>query len=164
MTKYNGIATCEDSREDSAYKAIPNDRNIKWVITSPPYYGMRTYIPDQWLRLWFLGGKPKVDYSNEDQLPHQSPDTFSSELKKVWYKIAKISENGARLVIRFGGINYRKADPKEIIKDSLSKSGWKIMTILGAGSASRGKRQAEHFSKSITSAQEEFDVWAYKQI
>jgi len=31
-------------------------RLFSWVITSPPYFGMRTYRPDQWLRNWFLGG------------------------------------------------------------------------------------------------------------
>ena len=41
-----------DSRISSGYPDI----KIGLVITSPPYYGMRTYIPDQWLRSWFLGG------------------------------------------------------------------------------------------------------------
>ena len=26
-------------------------RRFHWVITSPPYYGMRTYGPDQWLEI-----------------------------------------------------------------------------------------------------------------
>lgn len=30
------------------------ERRFTWVITSPPYFGMRTYRPDQWLRNWFL--------------------------------------------------------------------------------------------------------------
>src|SRR5262249_34411512 len=31
----------------------PRRRRFRWVITSPPYYGMRSYFPDQWLRNWF---------------------------------------------------------------------------------------------------------------
>ena len=33
-------------------------RRFTRVITSPPYLGMRTYLPDQWLRYWALGGEP----------------------------------------------------------------------------------------------------------
>lgn len=29
--------------------------------TSPTYYGMRTYVKDLWLRMWFLGGAEEVD-------------------------------------------------------------------------------------------------------
>jgi hypothetical protein len=45
-----------------------------WVITSPPYYGMRTYFSDHWLRNWFVGGPSDVDYRADDQLSHQSED------------------------------------------------------------------------------------------
>jgi hypothetical protein len=33
------------------------------IVTSPPYYGMRTYVSDQWLRAWFLRGPPQVPYA-----------------------------------------------------------------------------------------------------
>ncbi|MFW5955411.1 MAG: DNA methyltransferase, partial [Rhodothermales bacterium] len=35
---------------------------VDTVVTSPPYWQMRTYKPDQWLRLWFLGGPEDVEY------------------------------------------------------------------------------------------------------
>ena len=38
---------------------------FSWVITLPPYYGMRTYFPDHWLRNWFVGGPSHVDYRAE---------------------------------------------------------------------------------------------------
>ena len=41
------------------------------VITSPPYYGMRTYVADQWLRNWFVGGPPEVPYGTKGQLARQ---------------------------------------------------------------------------------------------
>jgi DNA methylase len=43
-----------DSR---AFSLPPKQRLFRWVITSPPYHGMRSYFPDQWLRDWFLGGR-----------------------------------------------------------------------------------------------------------
>ncbi len=34
-------------------------RNIKLLLTSPPYFGITNYYYDQWLRLWLLGGQPR---------------------------------------------------------------------------------------------------------
>ena len=48
-----------DSRTTDFFKL---GRTFSRVITSPPYYGMRTYVPDQWLRYWFLGGPATVEY------------------------------------------------------------------------------------------------------
>jgi hypothetical protein len=133
---------------------------IRWVITSPPYYGMRTYLPDQWLRLWFLGGPTAVDYASRGQLNHSSPTQFASELRQVWQNVRTICAPDARMVIRFGGINDRNADPFEIISNSLSDSGWYVEGVTPAGSASKGRRQAIHFLSSQKKAIEEIDVWA----
>jgi hypothetical protein len=159
---YFGYAILGDSREKSIFDKICKKNIIKWVITSPPYYGMRTYIPDQWLRQWFLGGSTHVKYSNKNQLTHNSPEEFAKNLRKVWRNISIVASDAARLIIRFGGINDRKADPLKIIKSSLCYSGWKIQMILPAGTASKGKRQADHFSKYLSSAKDEFDIWALK--
>ena len=46
-----------DSRERMSYpRCTCAEYRPAWVVTSPPYYGLRTYGPDQWLRQWFLGG------------------------------------------------------------------------------------------------------------
>ncbi len=34
---------------------MTDDEDVDMIITSLPYYSMRTYLPDQWIRLWFLG-------------------------------------------------------------------------------------------------------------
>jgi hypothetical protein len=51
-----GIVCLADSRDAAAF-APAGDAEPRWIITSPPHYGMRTYLPDQWLRNWFLGGE-----------------------------------------------------------------------------------------------------------
>ena len=158
-TAITGLILSGDSREKSVYSQIPAESKINWVITSPPYYGMRTYIPDQWLRLWFLGGPPYVDYSTEEQLSHSSQDAFISQLHVVWKNIHAISVPNARLVIRFGAINDRKVDSISLLKESLKDSGWDITKIETAGVASKGRRQALHFSHSQKGAIEEHDVW-----
>jgi len=118
-----------------------------WTITSPPYYGMRTYIPDQWLRNWFLGGPATVAYEFSGQLSHKSPETFSKELASVWSRIAEASMPGARLVIRFGGLRDRRASPRELLLESLRLSGrWRLQTIVHAGVPTRASRQASQFS------------------
>ena len=45
----DGIVIKSDSRKSSTFECIQGS-DVSWVITSPPYYGLRTYIPDQWLR------------------------------------------------------------------------------------------------------------------
>jgi hypothetical protein len=150
-----------DSRLAPSFQSVaPNGFN--WVITSPPYYGMRTYVPDQWLRNWFLGGPGVVDYKIENQLSHKSPDEFSADLKKVWQNAAAASCENATLIVRFGGISDRKADPLKLIKQSIEGSGWRTVTVQHAGNARAGKRQADAFLRDKTRPVAEYDLWARK--
>jgi len=152
-----GMMTAGDSQLESAFEAV--QKKPAWIITSPPYYGMRTYLPDQWLRNWFLGGPPRVDYSAEGQLPHLSQKDFTAGLKKVWTNCAAVAQPGCRLVIRFGAINDRKLDARELLKASLAQTPWSILTCHDAGSASHGKRQADAFVPTAAPIQE-CDLWA----
>jgi hypothetical protein len=121
---------------------------------------MKTYLPDQWLRSWFLGGPAQVNYSTESQISHASPETFSSQLREVWSNVGTVCVPGARMVIRFGAINDRKVDALQLLKQSLQNSGWDVASVHPAGSAARGRRQALHFSPSDKGAIGEYDVWA----
>ena len=150
-----------DSRNPSLFSKKLKGELFDWVVTSPPYYGLRTYRPDQWLRLWFLGGEDTVDYSQHEQIIHSSPEDFAMQLSQVWRNCASVSKSGARMVIRFGRIPDRNADPVEILGASLSNTGWRIQTRCNAGSASVGKRQASHFGIRSRAFQE-FDLWAVK--
>jgi hypothetical protein len=157
-----GTVQLADSREASALRPETPGTRFDWVITSPPYYGMRTYIPDQWLRNWFVGGPDVVDYSSRDQVVHSSPEDFSADLRQVWCNVESVSADDAKMVIRFGGIADRRANPLNVIKNSLAKSGWRITTIKEAGSATEGKRQADTFLRSKSQSMVEYDVWATK--
>lgn len=148
-----------DSRDEQSFSASAHSE-FAWIITSPPYYGMRTYIPDQWLRNWFLGGPDVVSYSADGQLVHSSPADYVSELRQVWQNSAKVCRDGARLVIRFGGIRDRRADPLDLVKQSLEEPDWTIQTIRQAGLATKGKRQADSFLRKRSSPMMEYDVWA----
>ena len=147
-----------DSRDKTAF---PQSRGqqFDWVITSPPYYGMRTYLPDQWLRLWLLGGPETVDYSQSGQLSHATPESFVSDLRRVWTNCASTSRPGARLVVRFGSFPTCRLDPTELLSASLKDTGWRIQTRRDAGPATAGRRQAEHFGVTSVPSRE-FDLWA----
>jgi hypothetical protein len=148
-----------DSRDPQTF-ALLAKRRARWIITSPPYYGMRTYIPDQWLRYWFIGGPSQVDYSNESQLSHQSPTCFTDQLWLVWKNLASVATDDASLIVRFGGIADRKADPLDILRRSFEGSPWVLRTVRSAGSADSGRRQAIHFGTTSHAPKTEYDVWA----
>jgi DNA methylase len=157
-----GVGILGDSRNVATYDDISSG-SIKWIITSPPFYGLRTYIPDQWLRNWFVGGPSEVEYSNGHQLEHSNPERFAAQLRSVWTNVAGVSSPDARLVVRFGGISDRSANPIEILKASFYGSPWRLDTIKPAGSADLGKRQAEHFGRVRGVARPEHDAWVRLQ-
>lgn len=153
----SGTVVLGDSRMLNSY---PNQR-YSLIVTSPPYYGMRTYIPDQWIRNWFLGGPSEVAYKPPaSEMSHQSPVAFGEQLRQVWLNVAQRSTSCALLVIRFGGINDRKRDPLQIVKGSLAGTPWRITTVRAAGTADEGRRQAEQFGTHQRRPMTEFDIYA----
>lgn len=155
-----GVARLGDSRNSDSLAPHMQGQKYSWIVTSPPYYGMKTYIPDQWLRNWFVGGDSVVQYESPAQLLHGGPDIFANDLNAVWRNTASVAKDDARLVIRFGGISDRRADPVQLIKSSLHGSGWKITCIRNAGLATEGKRQADSFLRKKSVPVVEVDVWA----
>lgn len=160
LPKAIGEVRLGDSRVRLMFESLGPCRRFDWVITSPPYYGMRTYIQDQWLRNWFLGGPEEVDYATTGQLEHSSPEAYVRQLRKVWQNAASVCRSNARMVIRFGGIRDRDVEPLDLIKLSLGDSGWRILAVHQAGTASRGRRQAESFLAESSNPVSEYDVWA----
>jgi hypothetical protein len=133
---------CLDARKASSFGKI-NGPIV--VVTSPPYYGMRTYVQDQWLRMWFLGGDEEIDYSNHNQLCHGGHERFIEDLSKVWGIIGRRAQNEAHLYVRFGSIPSAKSDARKILKDSLEAAGsWKLISVRNAQTSHVGKRQADY--------------------
>lgn len=138
------------------------DKRIKWVITSPPYYGMRSYIPDQWLRYWFVGGPSTVTYGKENFIQHTSVDQFINDLKDVWRNVALMCSRGANLIIRFGSLPSNEKDSTTLLTESLIKAecGWVISSIVPAGNARKGQRQSDQFLQELSTPCEEIDLCA----
>ncbi len=131
-----------------------------WVVTSPPYYGMRTYVPDQWLRFWFLGGPPTVSYEYEGQVGGGDLDCFVRGLREVWQNVARACRPGARLVVRFGALPSCGSNPEELLRETLRGTPWEVVEVLPAGSAGMGRRQAHQFRAEIRGAVREVDLVA----
>ena len=148
--------------------ALADSRSFDWqvlnqpidlAITSPPYWRMKTYGADQWLRLWWLGAEPRVDYSVEDQLSHNTQAQFARDLTAVWKRLRRACNATSRLVIRFGIIPSAPVDAYALLSQSLDDSGWRIDSCIDAGSARSGKRQCEHFTRGESNPAREFDAW-----
>jgi len=144
-----------------AHRLLSRERRFSWVITSPPYFGMRTYRPDQWLRNWLLGAEPEVDYGEEGQLAHHA-DKFADELAAVWRAVARRCQDGARLIVRFGYLPSIPVDARDMLRSSLTKAGagWRITRWVDAGSSSNGKRQSQQFGCCTADAACEMDAYA----
>ena len=159
-TPAEGRVVLGDSRKGDRFAMITS--KVSWIITSPPYYGMSTYMPDQWLRNWFVGGPPKVNYSGARQVRHSSQSDFAEDLRKVWVNCNQVSNAGCRMVIRFGAINDRSVDALAVLKRSLANTSWRITKSRDAGTALSGRRQADYFV-SAGDAISEYDVWTIRE-
>jgi len=143
---------CRDARQATSYRGLSG---ATITITSPPYYGMRTYVQDQWLRMWFLGGTEQIDYENHDQLNHGGHDRFIADLSKVWKNIHKQSSDESHLYVRFGTIPSAKSDAKHILRASLEEAGnWKLISVRNAKTSDSGKRQADQMGRESDPASE----------
>jgi len=148
-----------DSSKKSAFRNAP--RRIDVVVTSPPYYGMRTYVQDQWLRNWFLGGSPSVDYSPGEAIPSSSPADFAEALGHTWSNLAVRTRDELHLYVRFGAIPSRAVDAEELLLNSLESSGikWRVVSVRNARNADAGKRQMRHM-QCESKAVDELDLHA----
>jgi hypothetical protein len=147
-----------DAQSEDLFQSVSTAPSI--VITSPPYYGMRTYVQDQWLRNWFLGGPDSIDYSAGPQLDHGGQQSFAASLGKVWRNIANraASSESLHMYVRFGIIPSASVDAKRLFRASLEESGapWRLVSTRAAESADAGKRQADQM-KAESAAAVEFD-------
>lgn len=160
-----GVVVQGDSRSPTLFQALQERLPpFRWVITSPPYYGMRFYLSDQWLRYWFLGGPDWVEYRTEGQMGSQPLEAYLQQLGRVWRLVATVCSPGARLVVRFGSIpSLTRGEPAELVCASLryAADAWRVVSVQGAGRPPHQRRQAEQFVRPGRGP-EEVDVVAVR--
>jgi hypothetical protein len=131
-----------DSRLSASLPGRKQDFSV--VVTSPPYFGMCTYVQDQWLRNWFIGGSATIDYARSEQLSHAGKTAFAESLGEVWRNMARTRASKLDMYVRFGTISCAKADAKELMAQSLESSGvkWRCVSTRAVSTVAAGRRQA----------------------
>jgi DNA methylase len=138
-------------RQGDARLVLPKlRRKFDWVVTSPPYFGMYTYASDQWLRSWFLGGRPAVGYDASQQISQGGIAGFTAGLATVWKWTAARCHAGAVMGVRFGALPSARVDPEQLLRKSLDQAdaGWKIREVHDAGMPKSQARQAAQFKRA----------------
>ncbi len=135
-----GVALHMDMRDiPRAAKRLPGP--IKTVITSPPYLDVTRFEEDQWLRLWFLGGPPRLAYgrvSKDDR--HTSQEGYWGLITDFWRVLGQVLERNSNVVIRIGAV---RAQPDQLARGLLGSavaSGRKVQLVSHTVSEIR-KRQ-----------------------
>jgi DNA methylase len=90
------------------------------VITSPPYLDTTNYREDQWLRLWFLGGKAISSHRRQDAR-HTNQQNYWAFLEEAWQGLATLLAAEARLVIRIGGRRLDKNETLAHLRETLTR-------------------------------------------
>ncbi len=119
---------------------------IRCVITSPPYFDVTNFEEDQWLRLWFLGGKPSVDsgrFSRDDR--HSDADAYWKFIADMWRVFGRILGPKAWILIRLGTTRIQPGDLSRMLSASASFSGRKTELLSEEVSKIR-RRQTNSFS------------------
>jgi hypothetical protein len=81
---------------------------------------------------------------------------------RVWTNVASHATKDARLIIRYGGIHDRDAEPMDVLKKSLADSGWKMVTAREVPDSDSGRRQVRQFQAEPKKAITEHDVYCHR--
>ncbi len=158
-----GFIINADSTKSSTFEIIRSElggeRLFDTVITSPPYHGMNTYIPDQWLRNWFVGGPDCVQYTTEGQTSGKL-NVFVEQLNSVWRHCSDLCKDGANICVRFGDISRDETDPEDIIRKAFDGTGWSNIEVQGAGAPTHNRRASNSFAIPNLRDYKEIDVHA----
>ena len=142
------------SKVFSSYKHM-----VDAIITSPPYLNVTSFEEDQWLRLWFLGGDPRVTYgkvSRDDR--YTDGEKYWSFLSEAWKGVGSLVHAGSRIVCRLGGTGVTP----DVIAGNMYKtviSAWPTATLVGKPVESRPKkRQTDNFRPGSKGPGPEVDI------
>ena len=159
----NGFIIKGDSTNKRTYYSIVqklnNEKPFDTIITSPPYHGMNTYIPDQWIRNWFVGGPASVEYSIQEQASGNL-SSFIDQLSQVWINCSEICRDGAKMFVRFGEVSQNNENPEETIIESFEKTNWHVQKITSAGQPPKSHRSSSTFIKNGLREYKEIDIIA----
>ena len=129
-----------------AHRFAHASAKVRLVITSPPYLDTTDYREDQWLRLWFLGGKtvPHRGGPKRDDR-HRGPETYWRFLQEAWEGVAPLLADGAHVVVRIGGRRVERDDCQTELVASMRRGFNARIRLLDRTTSPIRKRQAVAF-------------------
>ena len=156
--QHPGYVTQGDVRELSKNVKALMRQKVKLVVTSPPYLRITSYEEDQWLRLWFLGGKPyprRGKITKDDQIT--SKERYINFLADAWREIRKVVKPDAKVVCRMGQSSRDNFPLKEIMRESIRRGGGQFKIIRSNFSRFKENRQAVLFGSGNVQPSGEYD-------
>ena len=155
--KRRGEVAMSDARNAAA--TFPHlCATVSDVITSPPYLDTTNYHEDQWLRLWFLGGRAIANHAGGDGR-HYDPKRYWEFLTEAWRGLAPLLARRARVVIRIGSRRLSTEAIREALAHSLEGGLDRTVRLTDAGVSSTARRtQTNAFrgSKRTPAAEHDF--------
>ena len=149
------VAHADARRAASEFPALLGQ--VTDVITSPPYLDTTNYREDQWLRIWFLGGKASVPRGRNDDR-HYSKERYWEFIQDSMRGLAPLLAERARIVVRIGGRRYMKSELRAGLQRSLTVGLGRRVRLADDGVTTEVERtQANAFRGDRVSRFEEHD-------
>lgn len=158
VPRLSGLAVLGDARRAS--EMLPHLRGaIRLAITSPPYFDVTNFEEDQWLRLWFLGGPPKVTYrqvSRDDR--HDNEQSYWRFLSEVWAGVSSLLCDDATLVCRIGGTGFNEDQLASNLVSGLESTFAAVELVRPPQSTRFPRRQTSAFRPGSIGCRFEVDL------
>jgi len=127
--KLKGAAYLCDARQ-FGFAASDSRRKVDCVITSPPYLDVTNFEEDQWLRLWFLGGREvptRGVHSCDDR--HRRPADYWSFICDAWRGLRPLLADKCHFICRLGGKKMSVDSAKTAFQSSMQflASKWQLV-------------------------------------
>ncbi len=134
-----------------------SQRDIRCVVTSPPYFDVTNYAEDQWLRLWFLGGPEtpmRHGFSRDDR--HGAVDKYWMMLADMWRTLGQVLGRNASVVIRVGAA---RIGPERLVSslEGVAKVANRRVRLVAYEVSDIVKRQTDAFRPGSTGCKVEVD-------
>ena len=131
--------------------------SVAAVITSPPYLDVTNFEEDQWLRLWFLGGKPHPTYGEvSDDDRYQDAERYFDFLTEVWCGISPLLKRSATITCRIAAKGITPLELGESLWDTI-KAVWPRARSVSVVESGLRNRQTDVFRPGSVGCGSEFD-------
>ena len=134
------------------------DIEIACAVTSPPYFNVTHFEEDQWLRLWFLGGRPRAAGSiSAGEGRYSFEDKYWSFIGDMWRMFDAVMRPRGHVVLRIGS---RRHDPRglERIVSACSKVARRSVRLVETELSEIKNRQTGAFLPGTVGVSVEVDL------